>query len=58
MSKSWLTPDYYFLRKSLEKNSTESFSINGLHLTNVKTSLAAGFGLHHWFWSNGVFLTP
>ena len=25
-----------------------SFSINGLRLTNVKTSFAAGFGLHHW----------
>ena len=24
-----------------------SFSINGLRLTNVKTSFAAGFGLHH-----------
>ena len=23
-------------------------SINGLRLTNVKTSFAAGFGLHHW----------
>ena len=55
MSKSWLTPDYYFLRKSLEDNSTESFSSNGLHLTNVKTSLAAGFGLHHWSCSDGGF---
>ncbi len=27
---------------------TLSFSINGLRLTNVKTSFAAGFGLHHW----------
>ena len=27
---------------------TRSFSINGLRLTNVKTSFAAGFGLHHW----------
>lgn len=25
-----------------------SFSVNGLHLTNAKTSFAAGFGLHHW----------
>ncbi len=25
-----------------------SFSINGLRLTNAKTSFAAGFGLHHW----------
>ena len=28
--------------------ATRSFSINGLRLTNVKTSFAAGFGLHHW----------
>ena len=27
---------------------TRSFSINGLRLTNAKTSFAAGFGLHHW----------
>ena len=27
---------------------TRSFNINGLRLTNVKTSFAAGFGLHHW----------
>ena len=39
MSKSWLTPDYYFLRKSLEKNSTESFSINGLRLSINQASL-------------------
>ena len=55
MSKSWLTPDSFFLRKSLEEISTESVSSNGLHLTNVKTSLAAGFGLHHWSWSDGGF---
>ena len=29
MSKSWLTPDYYFLRKSLEDNSTEYWSDGG-----------------------------
>ena len=27
---------------------TRSFSINGLRLTNAKTSFATGFGLHHW----------
>ncbi len=32
MSKSWLTPDYYFLRKSLEEISTELWS-NGVFLT-------------------------
>ena len=31
MSKSWLTPDYYFLRKSLEEISTELLShVNSL----------------------------
>ena len=32
ISKSLLTPDYFFLRKSLEKNSTELWS-NGVFLT-------------------------
>ena len=32
MSKSWLTPDYYFLRKSLEKNSTELWSDGGFSI--------------------------
>ena len=27
---------------------SRSFSINGLRLTNVKTSFAVGFDLHHW----------
>ena len=40
MSQSWLTPDYlFFLRKSLEGNSTESFSINGLRLSINQASL-------------------
>ena len=33
-----------------------SFSINGLRLTNVKTSFAAGFGLHHWSILEGEFV--
>ena len=33
-----------------------SFSINGLRLTNVKTSFAAGFGLHHWSILEGEFI--
>ncbi len=32
-----------------------SFSINGLRLTNAKTSFAAGFGLHHWSILEGEF---
>ena len=32
MSKSWLTPVYYFLRKSLEKNSTELWSDGGFSI--------------------------
>ena len=33
-----------------------SFSINGLRLTNAKTSFAAGFGLHHWSILEGVLI--
>ena len=35
-----------------------SFSINGLRLTNVKTSFAAGFGLHHWSILEGETQSP
>ena len=41
-----------FVWMYFKKNSyfppARSFSINGLSLTNAKTSFAAGFGLQHW----------
>ena len=52
--KKGSVPFFRFLRLSYSPPA-RSFSINGLRLTNVKTSFDAGFGLHHWSILEGEF---